>query len=227
MLAAALLPECQEHTVMTVPHRALILVDVQQEYFAGPLEIQFPPHAESLPQITAAIDAATAAGTPIVVVQHRSGAGAPVFDPEAEGFALHPEIARRVGAGWKHVTKSYGSVFADTDLRDWLRTEQIDTITLVGYMTNNCILASAVEAEGQGVTAEVLADATGAIHLANEAGTVDAETVHTTLMALLNSNYAAVASTDAWIDALAGRMPLAKDNLVQSALAGIERAAQR
>src|SRR5699024_1894875 len=38
---------------------------------------------------------------------------------------------------------------------------------------------------------EVLADATGAIHLANAAGSADAETVHTTLMTLLNSNWAA------------------------------------
>ena len=45
---------------MTSPARALVLVDVQLEYFGGPLEIQHPPHATSLPRITQAIDAATA-----------------------------------------------------------------------------------------------------------------------------------------------------------------------
>ena len=40
---------------MTAPRRALILVDVQLEYFAGPLEIRYPPHATSLPAIAAAL----------------------------------------------------------------------------------------------------------------------------------------------------------------------------
>lgn len=209
---------------MNTPRRALILVDVQQDYFAGPLEIQFPPHAESLPLITAAIDAATAAGIPIVAVQHRIGEGAPVFDPLTDGFALHPEVAGRLASDAKRITKQYGTVFAGTDLLDWLRVHQIDTITLVGYMTNNCILASAAEAETHGLAAEVLSDATGAIHIANAAGFADAETVHTTLMTLLHSNFAAVATTEHWLSAIAGGLPLERDNLVQSALLGAERA---
>lgn len=37
--------------------RALILVDVQQEYFSGPLAIQYPPVEESLANILSVIDA--------------------------------------------------------------------------------------------------------------------------------------------------------------------------
>ncbi|MFG3423025.1 hypothetical protein [Micromonospora sp. NPDC047730] len=37
-------------------------------------------------------------------------------------------------------------------------------------MTNNCVPASAAEAETHGPAAEVLSDATGAINSANEAG---------------------------------------------------------
>lgn len=208
---------------MNTPRRALILVDVQQEYFAGPLEIRFPPHADSLPRITAAIDAATAAGIPIVAVQHQAGAGAPIFDPATEGFALHPEVASRLGAETKTITKQYGSVFAGTGLADWLRAGGIDTVTLVGYMTNNCIIASAADAQTHGLAAEVLSDATGAIHIANAAGVVDAETVHTTLLALLHSNFAAVASTQDWVQAIADGAPLDRDNLVRSAVTGAER----
>ncbi|WP_342772602.1 hypothetical protein [Arthrobacter crusticola] len=60
---------------MSTPRRALVLVDVQQQYFSGLLEVQYPPHEQSLPQTTAAIDAATDAGVPIVVVQHSAGEG--------------------------------------------------------------------------------------------------------------------------------------------------------
>src|SRR5699024_1571975 len=81
-----------EENSMTTPRRALVLIDVQQEYFGGPLEIQYPPHAESLPKIASATDVAEGGGLPVVVVQHTMGVGAPVFDPEQSGFQLHPEI---------------------------------------------------------------------------------------------------------------------------------------
>ncbi|KQS66698.1 isochorismatase family protein [Modestobacter sp. Leaf380] len=202
---------------MTQPRRALVVIDVQQQYFAGPLEVQFPPHAESLPRIAAALDAAAAADVPVAVLQHTTGEGAPVFDPTTPEWQLHPEVAQRVPAGSFHSEKQFGTVFAGTGLVDWLREREVDTITLVGYMTNNCVLASAAEAETHGLSVEVLSDATGAINIRNEAGSVDARTVHTTLMALLNSNWAAVTDTDGWTAALGTGSALAGSNLVVSA----------
>ena len=172
--------------------------------------------------IAKAVDAATAAGIPVAVIQHSAGEGAPVFAPGTPAFDLHPEIERRKTTAWKPVVKQYGSVYAGTDLAEWLRKHDVDTVTLAGYMTNNCVLASAVEAEFLGFTTEVLSDATGAINLANEAGSADAKTVHTTLLALLNSNWAAVADTDTWTDALAAQQALPGSDLGSSAVAGLE-----
>ena len=205
---------------MTTPRRALILIDVQQQYFNGPFEIQYPPHQESLPMIVRAVDAATAAGIPIVAVQYSAGEGAPVFAPGTPEFELHPEIEGRRTDAWKGLVKQYGSVYADTDLSGWLRQQGVDTVTLVGYMTNNCVLASAVEAESLGFTTEVLSDATGAVNLANDAGFADAKTVHTTLLTLLNSNWAAVSTTDEWAHALDAQQALKRSDLGSSALAG-------
>ncbi|MCI2957656.1 isochorismatase family protein [Agromyces atrinae] len=205
---------------MTAPTRALVLVDVQQEYFSGPLEIQYPAPSASIAKIISAIDAATAHGVPIVVVQHTAGEEAPVFNPTLPGFALHPAIEERRTETWTSITKQYSSVFADTDLVEWLQENSIDTITLIGYMTNNCIIASAAAAEAHHIAAEVLSDATGAISIGNDAGYVDAPTVHRTLLAILNSNFAAVAPTERWIDALSAGQALPKDNLPTSALAG-------
>ena len=95
----------------------------------------------------------------------------------------------------------------------------VDTVTLVGFMVNNCVLASAAWGETIGLTTEVLSDAVGAINLCNRAGKADARTVHTTLMALLHSNWAAVATTDDWCRALARDEPLPRSNLVASAMA--------
>jgi hypothetical protein len=93
-------------------------------------------------------------------------------------------------------------------------------------MTNNCVLASAAEAETHDLTAEVLSDATGAINLANEAGSADAKTVHTTLMTLFHSNFAAVADTATWSGAVTEGRPLPKSDLGTSAVTGVQRAAQ-
>lgn len=210
---------------IAIPRRALIVIDVQQDYFAGPLEIQYPPHAESLPRITQAIDAAAEAGIPVAVIQHTLGEGAPVFDPASPGWQLHPEVERRKDGDWKGVVKHYGSVFAGTDLLEWLREREVDTVTLIGYMTNNCVLASAVEAEGHDLSVEVLSDATGAVNIANEAGFADAQTVHRSLLALLNSNWAAVSTTATWCAALTGGEVLPKSDLGTSAATGLQRAA--
>lgn len=210
---------------MTNPRRALILIDVQQQYFDGTLEIHYPPHADSLPRILAAIDAAEASGIPIVAFQHSGGEGAPLFAPGTPEFELHPEIEARATGEWTRITKSYSSVYAGTGLAEWLRERDLDTVTLVGYMTNNCVLASSVEAEFLGFATEVLSDATGAINIANSAGFASAQTVHTTLMALLNSNLATVATTEAWTAALADGQPLEASNLIESATTGASRAA--
>lgn len=210
---------------MTAPRRALVVVDVQQEYFDGPLEIQYPPREESFANIGAAIEAAAAHDVPVIVVQHHMPDGAPVFVEGTTGWSLHPELERRMDPACKRVHKQYGSVFAGTDVTEWLRARDVDTVTIVGYMANNCDLATAVEAEGLGFAAEILSDATGAIHLANEAGQVSAQSLHTTLMVLLQSNFAAVATTTQWIEAVRTGSALPKSNLVESALQGRSAAA--
>lgn len=205
---------------MTSPRRALIVIDAQQQYFDGVLAVEYPPRDQSIAQIAKAIDAAASAKIPVVVVQHELPEEAPVFAAGSGSQQLHPEIERRADAASKRISKVFGSVFADTGLLEWLRSEQIDTITLTGYMTNNCVLASAAAAEPLGLSVEVLSDATGAIPLSNDAGSASAAQVHQTLMTLLNSNWAAVATTEQWTGALEGGTALPAGNLVESAMAG-------
>lgn len=205
---------------MSAPRRALIVIDPQQEYFTGLLPIQYPPRDESIRRIADAIDAAERAGIPVVMVQHDAGDAAPVFDSTKQEFRLHASLEERDASAWKRVVKDYSSVFPGTGLHEWLLENDVDTITLAGYMTNNCVIASAADAETRGITVEVLSDATGAIDIANEGGSADAKTVHTTLMALLHSNWAAAAPTAAWVAAVESGTTLAQGNLPESAAAG-------
>jgi len=205
---------------MTAPRRALIVVDVQQEYFTGILQIQAPPRDQTLANIVAALEVAEQQELPVVVVQHELPQGAPVFAVGSDSWALHPEIEERLNPSWKRVSKDKGSVFAGTDVAQWLAEREVDTVTIVGYMTNNCDIATAVGAEELGLAAEILSDATGAIHLANEAGQVSADQLHETLLVLLHSNFAAVATTQAWTTAVTAGDALPKSDLGTSATQG-------
>ena len=147
---------------MSAPRRALIVIDAQNEYFDGLLPIQFPAREDSVANIRTAIDAAQQAEMPVVLVQHELPVEAPVFGAGSSTFQNHPEVAAYEDAVAKRVSKQFGSIFANTDLEAWLREQNIDTITLVGYMKNNCVLVSAAAAEPLGFTVGVLSDATGA-----------------------------------------------------------------
>ncbi|UVJ41251.1 cysteine hydrolase family protein [Arthrobacter sp. CJ23] len=205
---------------MTAPHRALIVIDAQQEYFEGLLPIQYPARDDSIASIQIAINTAQQAGVPVVLVQHEESAEAPVFASGSATWLNHPEVAAHENAAAKRISKQFSSIFADTDLEAWLREQDIDTITLVGYMTNNCVIASAAAAEPLGFAVEVLSDATGAIDLSNDAGSAPARQVHQTLMALLHSNWAAVTDTETWTAALVTGAPLTTSDLITSAAQG-------
>ena len=82
----------------TAPVRALIVVDVQAIYADGPLLIEYPPVQQSLQRIGQAMDAARAAGIPIVVVQEDGfGKGSP-------GWQIHPVVAARHSEHRTHKT---------------------------------------------------------------------------------------------------------------------------
>jgi|UniRef100_UPI0021F0DBF2 nicotinamidase-related amidase len=205
---------------MNAPHRALIVIDAQQEYFDGLLPIQYPDRDKSITNIQAAIKAAVQVGTPVVIVQHELPPEAPVFGSGSETWQNHPEVVAHEDAAAKRVSKQFSSIFADTGLEVWLREQGVDTITLAGYMSNNCVIASAAAAEPLGFTVEVLNDATGAIDLANDAGKAPARQLHETLMTLLHSNWAAVTDTATWTEALRTGAAVTKSDLVTSAAQG-------
>jgi len=201
---------------MSEPRRALIVVDAQREYFEGALPIVHPPRESALARIVEAVGHARAADIPVVVVRHESPGGTIAFVPGSRGAQTHRDV-EAVTEGAIPVVKRFSSVFAGTGLAERLNDDGVDTVTLVGFMTNNCILASAADAEPRGLSVEVLSDATGAVGLANDAGSVGARTVHETLMPMLHSNWAAVADVRAWAAAVAAGRSLAPDSLVASA----------
>ena len=215
--------ETPMNAIASTPRRALIVIDVQNEYVTGNLRIEHPPVADSLEQIGRAMDAARAAGVPVVVVQNDAPPGAPLFARGSAGHALHPVVAGR--AHDHRVHKTLPGAFTETGLAAWLGERGIDTITVAGYMTHNCDASTIVDAVHRGFKVEFLVDASGAVPYRNAAGFASAEDIHRVFSVVLHSRFAAVVTTDRWIDALHAGIALERSSIAASNQAALSVAA--
>lgn len=196
------------------PRRGLVVIDVQNEYFDGcALPIGYPSVEVSLPNIVAALRSARQA-----VVRHVATEGAAAFARGSHGAALHSAI---VPQAQDHlIDKTMPSVFTGTDFADWIAEHGLDTITIVGYMTQNCNVSTTIEAAHRGLNVEVLADATGALAYENAAGRAEAEEIHRVFTVVFHARFGAVTSTALWIDAVARGEALPRGQLLASAMLG-------
>ena len=199
---------------MSKTRRALIVIDVQNDYVDGALPIEYPDVHLSLFNIGRAIDAARAAMIPVIVVQHSSPSNSPIFAKHTRGWELHEVVRAR--ARDHYVEKSSPSAFVGTDLASWLKHHQIDVLTIVGYMTHNCDDSTIKQATQEGFAVEFLADAAGALSYENRAGKASAEELHRVFSVVLQSRFAAVTSTEEWIAALTTGAALPCDTIYSS-----------
>lgn len=209
---------------MSVSRRALIVIDVQNEYVSGDLPIEYPDVRHSLQNIGRSIDAARAAGVCVIVVQQSAPAGSPIFARGSSGWNLHEVVQSR--AHDHYVEKNLPSAFVGTDLADWLRKRAIGTLAVAGYMTHNCIDSTVKQALHDGFQVEFLSDASGSVSYSNAAGTASAEEIHRAFCVVLQSRFAAVVSTDQWIAALQSGLPLRRDSIHSSNQAARAQAKQ-
>lgn len=175
--------------------RALLVIDVQNEYFTGALPITHP--AGHLEQILAAMDAAAEHKVPTVVVQHHfEDTSMPFFQKESAEWQLHTDVADRPRD--LLIQKTLPGSFTNTGLSDWLQQNEIDTVTIAGYMTHMCCDTTARQAVHQGLKVEFLSDATGTLPLSNEAGEVTAEELHRSILCAQQMLLSEVLDTKSW-----------------------------
>ena len=199
---------------MQQPKRALIVIDVQNDYFGGALPIEFPDVQSSLRNIEAVMDAAVAAGIPVVVVQNILPKGSPIMAEGSTGGAVHEQVASRSRDHF--VAKTLPDAFSGTDLEEWLQGHEIDTVCVIGYMTHNCNLSTMLHAFHSGFAVEFIRDASGSVPYENRAGHATAEEIHRVISVVLQSRFAAVMSTSEWIAMLAAGTKPERDNIYYS-----------
>lgn len=184
----------------TLMQRALLVIDVQNDYFSGPHTITYPE--DSLANIQRAMDAAHTAAIPIVLVQHSAPNGATgPFQAGTWGWELAEAVRQR-----PHdcvIQKRLPGSFTETELEPWLRERGVDTIVIAGYMTQMCCDTTSRQAVHLGFAVEFLSDATGTHDFANVAGSITAEALHRAILITEASRFSRILSVDAWLALLA------------------------
>ena len=182
--------------------RALLVIDVQYEYFTGKMPVTYPQG--SFEKILKAVDAANQSKIAVILIRH----GAPqknatAFVNGSGGWDIHEELLRK-----EHLCifdKNLPGSFTDTELEDLLREMGIDTIVICGYMTQMCCDTTARQAVHLGFSVEFLSDATGTMDVSNNAGKITAEDLHKAILVTQAMRFSKVISTDDWLKELNGK----------------------
>jgi nicotinamidase-related amidase len=176
--------------------QALLVIDVQNEYFTGKLPVTYP--ADSFENILKAMDWAHASRVPVAVIRHTNLAPeAQTFRQGTAGWELHDEIKRRHADIL--IDKNLPGSFTGTGLARWLGEREITTVTIAGYMTQMCCDTTSRQAFHRGYTVNFLADATGTLSVNNAAGSVTDAELHRAILVTQQMRFARVLKTGEWI----------------------------
>jgi nicotinamidase-related amidase len=176
--------------------RALMVIDVQNEYFTGRLPVSYPK--DSLNKIIKVMDAAVKSRIPVIIIQHTAPQkDSSTFVKGSNEWELHDEIKAK-----KYdylIEKNLPGSFTNTKLESILRDNQVDTVVICGYMSQMCCDTTSRQAVHLGFSVEFLSDATGTLDISNYAGSVKAEELHKAVLVTQAMRFSKVISTDEWI----------------------------
>lgn len=178
--------------------RAVIVVDVQNEYFSsGKLSLVNIEQAAA--NAARVIDVARRNKDLLVHVHHEfPDPNAPVFTPGSDGVNIHESVAPK--GDELVILKHYPNSFLKTSLKASLDAAGIEEVVVIGAMSHMCIEATSRAASDFGYKVTVLEDACATMDLVFNGVTVPAAQVHATAMAALEFAYASVKPTSAYVE---------------------------
>ncbi len=172
---------------------ALILIDIQNDYFPGG-KMELDGSVEASLQAKTLLSVFREKGLPLIHVQHVSlRPGATFFIPDTKGIEFHENVAPL-----PHETvirKNYPNSFRETSLLDHLEKESIKHLIIAGMMMHMCVDATVRAAFDYGFKCTVVWDASATKSLSFENEVIPAAHVHGAFLAALNNVYADVITT--------------------------------
>jgi nicotinamidase-related amidase len=166
-------------------HTALLMIDIQNDYFpGGKMELVKP--LEAAQKAYMLLQCFREHGGQHVHIQHISTRpGATFFLPGERGTDIHDSVAHFEGE--PIVYKHFPNSFRETNLFELLKGWGIERLVITGMMTHMCVDATARAAADLGFQVIVAEDACATRDLKYGDTTIPAEHVHKAFMAALKS----------------------------------------
>jgi nicotinamidase-related amidase len=173
-------------------NQALLIIDIQNDYFPGGKMALVGSEAASL-RAGELLAAFREARLPVIHMQHISmRPGATFFLPDTDGVRIHENVAPT--ASEPVLQKHFPNSFRDTTLLEHLQQNEIGELVIAGMMTHMCVDATTRAAADLGLTCFLAHDACATRALSFGGTTVPAEHVHYSFVAALSGTYATVQS---------------------------------
>jgi nicotinamidase-related amidase len=171
---------------------ALILVDIQNDYFPGCAGELHEPIAASL-RARSLLDHFRQTHQPLAHIQHVAiKPGAKTMLPGSIGGQIHDNV--RPLDGEVVFQKHYPNSFRDTPLLDHLKREGVTRVVICGMQTNMCVDATTRAAFDFGFECVIAHDACAARALTFQGQVIPAPQVHGAFLAALAASYGKVLS---------------------------------
>jgi nicotinamidase-related amidase len=170
--------------------RALVIIDIQRDYFPGGAHPLHEPQAAAA-AARSVLERFRAQGEPVFHIQHVWDAPEATFmRPGSDGVELHPAVAPL--AGERLITKQAPNAFLGTPLERELRERGVDQVVVCGMMTSMCVDASVRAAADLGFAVTLVHDACAAPALSFAGVEVAAPAVQAAFLGALADGYASV-----------------------------------
>jgi len=174
--------------------RALVIVDIQNDYFPGGANPLDGPEAAAA-NAARLLGRFRASGEPIVHLKHVWDAPDATFmRPGTPGVEIHDSVTPE--GSEPDLEKEFPNGFVGTSLEADLRNAGAEEIVVCGMMTSMCVDATARAAADLGFTVTVAHDACATMPLSFGGVDVAAPSVHAAFLAALADGYASVVPTD-------------------------------
>ena len=172
---------------------ALLIIDVQKGFDDPSWGNRNNPEAEA--RIELLLSEWRKSKRPIIHVQHCSLEPDSPLRSDVPGYEFKDE-ARPI-AGEKHFIKTVNSAFIGTDLEEYLRSREIESLVVVGFTTDHCVSTTTRMAGNLGFKVRLVSDATATFDRRGDDGTQYlASDIHNIHLASLNGEFCAVRSAE-------------------------------
>jgi nicotinamidase-related amidase len=170
--------------------QALIIVDIQNDYFPGG-QMELVGMAAAAKNAKRVLELFRAKNMPIFHIQHVSnGPGATFFLPATYGVEIHESVTPK--SGEPLIQKHFPNCFRDTSLQEQLQGLSVEEIIVCGAMSHMCIDTTVRAAFDLGFRCFVVSDACATKNMEFAGITIEASQVHAAFMAALSVPFAQI-----------------------------------